>query len=286
MSGIRDTEETIVKRDGLSHPRTANSSTSKSAERLLDVLELLARRTRPVPTMTIARECGIPKSSAHHLLNVMRARNFVIYYENERAWGLGLAAFEIGSAYLRSEPLQRLGRPMLVELTQMTGDTAHLAVLHGTDVLYIDKEIPPGPAPKLVSEVGVRLPAHLTAVGRAILAELPEQQIRALYAQHPLVLRTGLGPATLNALLRELVSVRLAGFAHEDEMTTPGIGCLAAPVFSHEGLPVAALGVTFLAAQRGPVEIQQLAPTICELSARLSANLGYRPDNPDIVSVA
>lgn len=93
-------------------PDTAASSV-KSAERLLDVLELLARHTRPVPTMTIARECAIPKSSAHHLLNVMRARNFVTYYEAERAWGLGISVFEIGSAYLRTEPLQRLGRPVL-----------------------------------------------------------------------------------------------------------------------------------------------------------------------------
>jgi DNA-binding IclR family transcriptional regulator len=265
MSGIRDD--------------TAGSSTSKTAERLLDVLELLAHKTRPVPTMTIARECGIPKSSTHHLLNVMRARNFVIYYEHEHAWGLGVAAFEIGSAYLRSEPLQRLGRPVLVELTQVTGDTAHLAVLHGTEVLYIDKETPAGDAPKLVTEVGVRLPAHLTAVGRAILAELQEPQVRALFAQHALIQRTGNGPSTVNALLRDLDKVRRKGFAHEDQMTTPGIGCLASPVFSHEGMPVAALGVTYLAAQRSPEDITALAPVVRELSDRLSASLGYHRQN-------
>ena len=118
----------------------------KSAERVLEVLTLLAQHTRPVPTMTIARECGIPKSSAHQLLNVMRARHFVIYYDAEHAWGLGVASFEIGSAYLRSEPLQRLGRPVLVALTERTGDTSHLAILHGTEVLYLDKEEASGPA--------------------------------------------------------------------------------------------------------------------------------------------
>src|SRR5829696_7363093 len=163
-------------------PDLMSSSTVKSAERLLDVLDLLARHARPVPTMTIARECDIPKSSAHHLLNVMRARHFVSYYEVERAWGLGVAAFEIGPAYLRSRPLQRMGRHLLVELTQRTGETSHLAMLHGTEVLYVDKEQPVGAAAKLVTEVGVRLPAHLTAVGRAILAELPESQVEALFA--------------------------------------------------------------------------------------------------------
>lgn len=64
------------------------SSNVKSAARLMSVLELLARQARPVPTMTIARECSIPKSSAHHLLNEMRSRDFVTYYEVERAWGV------------------------------------------------------------------------------------------------------------------------------------------------------------------------------------------------------
>lgn len=80
---------------------STRSSHIKSAERVLVILAFLARRARPVPTMTIARECGLPRSSAYHLLNVMRARDFVPYYAEERAWGLGVAVFEIGSAYLR-----------------------------------------------------------------------------------------------------------------------------------------------------------------------------------------
>jgi DNA-binding IclR family transcriptional regulator len=256
-------------------PDTATPSTVKSAERLLDVLELLARHTRPVATMTIARECSIPKSSAHHLLNVMRARNFVTYYEADHAWGLGISVFEIGSAYLRTEPLQRLGRPILAELTQRTGETSHLAMLHGTEVLYIDKEQPSGSAPKLVTEIGVRLPAHLTAVGRAILAELAEAQVRALYANQPLVQRTGSGPTSIDALLRDLGDVRRRGYAFDNEMVTPGIACLACPVFSHEGVPAAALGVTYVAAQRSTADVELAAALVQELSARLSACLGY-----------
>jgi DNA-binding IclR family transcriptional regulator len=258
---------------------TASSSGSsvKSAERLLDVLELLARHTRPVPTMTIARECAIPKSSAHHLLNVMRARNFVTYYESERAWGLGVSVFEIGSAYLRSGPLQRLGRHLLVELTARTGETSHLAMLHGTEVLYIDKEQPSRSGAKLVTEIGVRLPAHLTAVGRAILSALPETQIRALYANQPLVVRTGQGPGSIEALLRDLEVVRETGVAFDDEMVTPGISCVACPVFSHEGVPAAAIGLTYVTAQRRPEDVEPAADVVREVSARLSASLGFTP---------
>lgn len=251
-------------------------STVKSADRALAVLELLARYARPVPTMTIARECDIPKSSAHHLLNVLRARHFVIYYEAERAWGLGVRVFEIGSAYLRSAPIQRLGRPLLAELTARLGETSHLAVLHGTEVLYIDKEQPVGNVTRLVTEIGVRLPAHLTAVGRAILSELPAVQVRALYANHPLVLRTGRGPRTVAELLSGLEEIRAAGMAVDVEMVTPGISCLAAPVFSHEGLPLAAVGVTWVTAQRTPEQVHDAAHAVREASARLSQALGWR----------
>lgn len=262
------------------------SSTVKSAERLLDVLELLARHTRPVPTMAIARECGIPKSSAHHLLNVMRERNFVTYYEVEHAWGLGVSIFEIGSAYPRSGPMQRLARHLLEELTERTRETAHLAMLHGTEVLYIDKEQPSGSVAKLVTEVGVRLPAHLTAVGRAILAELPEAQVRALYADTPLVLRTDRGPSSIEELLGDLQDVRRAGYALDNEMVTPGISCVAASVFSHEGVPAAAVGVTFVTAQRSAEGVELAADLVRDSAARLSASLGYSPAAVELGAIA
>lgn len=227
--------------------------------------------------MTIARVCDIPKSSAHHLLNVMHARNFVTYYEAERAWGLGVAVFEIGSAYLRSEPLQHLGRPLLVRLAAYLGETAHLAILHGTDVLYVDKEEPSEVATKLVTEVGVQLPAHLTAVGRAIMAELPEAQIRALYADQPLIQRTGRGPSSVAELLAELAEVRGRGYAVDHEMVTPGISCVGAPVHAHEGLPIAAVGVTFITAQRSPEQAEQVAAAVARAAERLSRSMGWSP---------
>lgn len=249
---------------------------AKSADRALRVLELLASYAKPVPTMVISRECEIPRSSAHHLLNVMRARNFVTYYEEERAWGLGAAVFEIGSGYLRSAPLQRLGRPVLQALTRATGETAHLAVLHGADVLYLDKEQPPGTAPRLVTEVGVRLPAHLTAVGMAILADLPDSQVDALCGDQPLVRRTEAGPASLTELKRARDEVRERGYALDDGMITPGISCAASAVHSHERIPVASIGVTWVSAQRAGDEIVTITQAVREAGLALSRSLGWK----------
>jgi IclR family transcriptional regulator, acetate operon repressor len=259
--------------------RATPSSHIKSAERVLAILAFLARRARPVPSMAIARECGLPRSSAYHLLSVMRSRDFVTYYPEERAWGLGVAAFEIGSAYLRSEPLERLGRPVLVELATETGETAHLAVLHGNEVLYLLKERPEGFETKLVTEVGVRLPAHLTAVGRAMLMYLPAAQLQALYpSKRPLVRRTERGPERLGELEAELRQGRVLGYAVDDQMTTPGITCIAAPVFSHESAPLAAVGITFLSASRAESERLKLARRVQQAAIVLSRGLGWHGD--------
>lgn len=256
----------------------ASSSFVKSADRVLRILERLAHSATPMPTMALARECDIPKSSMHHLLNIMLEHHFVTYYEKERAWGLGVSAFEIGSAYLRSRPLQRLGRQRLVSLTRQTRKTSHLAILHGIDVLYIDKEEPPSDVPRLITEVGVRLPAHLTSVGMAILANLPAAQVRALYGNHQLVNRTGSGPRDLHELMPMLARVRDVGYAYDPHMTTPGVCCVAAPVFARDGQPTAALGITFLASAPKAEVVAALGEALKKESRRLSRALGWQPE--------
>ena len=216
-----------------------------AAGHALDVLELLARRGEPLPAATIARELGLPRSSTYHLLGVLRDRGYVSHLEGERRYGLGVAAYELGSAYGRQAPLQRMARTTLNRLVDTTGHNAHLAVLHGRDVLYvIEQRAPKGPV--LVSDVGVRLPATLTATGLAMLAALPAGQVRALFPHaDALVQRDGHGPSTTTQLRSLLQSVRGRGYAGEDGQITAGLRSVAVAVLDHSEHPVAAVAVTF-----------------------------------------
>ena len=171
-----------------------------AATRALRVLRYLASQTDPVPLDRIARACDLPRSTAYHLVNTMIDEGFVTHLADDHRYGLGIAAFEVGSGYARQEPLQRVARRPLAALVDRTGQSAHLAVLHGRDVLYVLEERAPG-RPPLVTGVGVRLPAQLTASGRAILAALPAAQVRALFPdRNAFVERHGRGPTTLSAL--------------------------------------------------------------------------------------
>lgn len=216
-----------------------------AATRTLRVLRFLAAQPDPVPLDRIARSCGLPRSSAYHLLNAMIAEGFVVHLAEERRYGLGVAAYEVGSGYSRQAPLQRIARRRLAALVDRVGESAHLAVLHGRDVLYVVEERAPH-RPSLVTDVGVRLPAHLTASGRAILAALPAAQVRVLYpSADAFADRHGTGPRTPSALRRLLAETRRRGYAVEDGEVTPGLASVAAAVRDHNGHPVAALTVTY-----------------------------------------
>lgn len=216
-----------------------------AADQTLRILRHLARRPAPVAASALARDLGIPRSTIYHLLSTLQSHGFVVHLAQERRWGLGTSAFELAGGYSRQEPLARLGRPLVASLADRLGESAHLAVMSGRDVLYIVEERA-ARRPALVTEVGVRLPAHLTATGRAMLAALPRTQVRALYPDaSAFTNRTGRGPgrpAELRELLRQ---VRQNGVATEDGEVTAGFRSVAAPVLDHAGWPAASIAVTW-----------------------------------------
>jgi DNA-binding IclR family transcriptional regulator len=225
-------------------------SHAPAATRALRVLTFLASQSEPVSLDRIRRATGMPRSTAYHLLDAMIAEGFVTHLPDEHRYGLGVAAFEIGSGYARQGPLQRIARRPLAELVDETRQDAllgaHLAVSHGRDVLYVVEERAPG-RPSLVTDVGVRLPAHLTASGRAMLAALPAAQVRALYPdRHAFVDRHGVGPTSLSALRALLTETRRRGYAVESGEVTPGLASVAAAVLDHIGHPLAGVAVTYV----------------------------------------
>jgi DNA-binding IclR family transcriptional regulator len=244
-----------------------------AATRALRVLRYLARQPDPVTLDRLAAEVGLPRSTAYHLVTAMIEEGFVVHLAEEHRYGLGVAAFEVGSGYSRQEPLQRISRRTLTDLVDRTGQSAHLAVLHGRDVLYVVEERAPG-RPPLVTDVGVRLPAHLTASGRAILSALPAVQVRALYPDpSAFVDRHGIGPRTLSALRSVLSETRRRGYATERGEVTPGLASVAAAVLDHNRHPVAGLAVTY-AEEDASADVDALAGDVRRAAGALTTRLG------------
>lgn len=247
--------------------------TTPAAAQVLDVLRLLGRQAEPVPAALVAAELQLPRSTAYRLLATLVERGFVTHSTELNRYSLGPAAYELSWGYQRQLPLQRIARGAVSRLVATTGQSAHLAALHGRDVLYVIEERAPG-RPSLVSDVGVRLPAELTASGLAMLARLPARQVTALFpSAEALVSRTGRGPRTVTELRRTLGEVRRRGWSVEDGSISLGLASVAAAVLDASGRPAAAVAVTFDA--QAPGRDGYLAAVV-DCAALLSVRLGYR----------
>ncbi|MFC6715536.1 IclR family transcriptional regulator [Branchiibius cervicis] len=245
-----------------------------AAAHAIAVLQLLARRAEPLPAAAIARALNLPRSSTYRVLSVLKETGFVVHLDEDRRWGLGVAAFELGSAYSRQAPLQRIARPILTRLVDATTHNAHLAVLHGRDVLYVIEERAPR-RPSLVTDVGVRLPATVTASGLAMLAALPPAQVRALYPDRDsFAQRNSLGPTSLTQLRSILSTVRQQGVATESDSVTEGFASLAAAVLDHNDFPVAGIALTYPVGQLS--DQHKAAIDVRRSAAELSRRLGRR----------
>lgn len=220
-------------------------SPAPAADQVLVLLAELARHPEPMAASTLAANLGQPRSTTYRLLGVLERHGLVTHLAEQRRYGLGTGVYELGSAYERQAPLQRIARPALHRLVDQTGENAHLSVLHGRDVLYLIEERAVG-RPLLVTDVGVRLPAPLTASGLAMLARLHSRQVRALFPDRTsLVQRLGGGPTSPGELRRMLTDVRARGFALEEGSVTAGLSSVACAVLDHTGHPAAAVAVTY-----------------------------------------
>lgn len=252
-----------------------------AAQNTLRILTLLSSRRGPVSATSIATALDLPRSSVYHLLAVMERNGYVLHLPEARKYGLGIAAFELSSSYSRQEPLSRLGAPLLAALVDTVGESAHLAVLHGHDIVYIVEERATF-RPSLVTDVGVRLPGHLTASGRTILAAMPKAQVRALYPAGSTFVTRHDRPSTVSSYseLRDLLGdVRRRGYAYEEGDVTPDFTTLAVAVKDHAGWPAAAVAVTF---QSSHVPRAKWPPLVAEIQAvadELSQRIHGRNDH-------
>lgn len=267
-----------------------SASRVPAATRTLRVLEVLGSAGGPLTAQAVALKLGIPRSSTYQLLEVLKGQGYVLHFPEEGRWALGVAAFELGSAYLRHDPLERLAQPLLTRLLSEVDSidprgfaaVAQLGVLHGSELLYLLKgttmthtraEL------RVVTDIGVRLPAHLTASGRSLLALQTPAQFAATYPgkpNAPLDRRTGVGPENLG-LLRELLALeRKIGYSTETGSVTEGYSSVAAAAVNHLAIPSAAFAVTFRTDRVSESGLPALQKHLGELLQRAARELSKR----------
>lgn len=247
----------------------------KSAFRALEIIDLLTAREGPMAFAEIGEALGIPKSSLHALLTTMAESGWLRQDGRERSFTLGIRALEAGNAYTRSLGLAERAAPVAEALRDSLRETVQIAVLDGRHNVYIAK-YDGGQSLALISEVGRRLPAHATGLGKMLLADLSPAELDAALGAGELERFT---PSTITdrgQLAAHLAETRLRGYSIDLEERTEGLHCIAVPIRDHTRRTVAAISVSAPAFRFGPERKQQALAGLQDASRRISADLGYR----------
>lgn len=248
---------------------------SQTLDRALNVLiEIGKNGARGLSLAESSAILGYSKATTHRILRTLTARGFLRCDDERRLFTLGVTNLRLGMDFLEQLDIRREALPLLRELASESGETVHLGVLQGGDVVYIEKVESPQ-AVRMFSRVGHTMPASSTGVGKAILAFLPEAELEAALPER-LEQRTE-STITDHAALREhLAAVRERGYSTDDVENEEGIRCVGAPLFDHTGAVCAAISIAGPANRLTPERFAELGQRTREIALEISARIGYR----------
>lgn len=245
-----------------------------STLRCVAALELLAKEPYEYSLSEVAAHLGVNTTTAHRVLSTLVEGDFVEQASGAKRFRVTGKLLWVGTAYLRHSPVYLASFAILEDLARRADKMTHLAAWERDAGLYLHTVGPPG-SQKLFSQIGERMPAHCTALGKAMLAWRPETELRRLFAQSPARL-TSKTITSLSAMRRELDRVREQGYALDDEEGFPGIRCVAAPIRDKTGAAVAAISLSASAGEITPASAPGFGRMVQEAAVRVSVQLGFR----------
>src|SRR4051794_9700553 len=242
-------------------------------DRVVDILETFATIGPELGVSDVSRALGLKKATAHRLLASLPRRGLVAQDPVTRRYRLGMKLWELGS--LATSQLDWVDRvkPFLQHLTDVTGETSHLAVLNDGQVLYVDK-VESTRSLRMPSQVGKRLPVHCTGVGKALVAFLPEEVLKGVLARRGMPRMTAHTVTDRDTFLRQLGEVRERGYAVDNEEIDEGLTCIAAVVRDHTSHVVAAISIAGPTSRLRPETLADRAREVVGSANAMSRALG------------
>ena len=256
-------------------PLTRRHRPVKSLAKALRILDALGDRPGGLGITDLAIALGAPKSTVHRLVATLESCGYVVFDPPTARYILGSRLAKLGEQLSYQSPLLTFGVTTLEELTRKCKEASHLAILEGTEVVYVSREESKDPV-RISFGMGHRAPAHSTALGKALLAGLTDADIRMLYKN-----ARRLDPTTphthtsLDDLVRELAAVRREGIACDNEEYMAGLRCIAVPVRDFSARIVAAMSLSMFKHKMTPQRRAQFKAALLQAGSELSQKLGF-----------
>jgi DNA-binding IclR family transcriptional regulator len=251
------------------------STTHRSLERGLAVLESVATAGRPTSLAETARRVGLHRSTTHHLLQTLVGAGYLKQEATTRGYSLTAKLHRLTGRVWSAEQLGEIAQPFLEELTHATGEGASVAAWIDNEVRIVAKREADGPVRVVIQDVGSVRPIYCTAVGKALAAWLPLAEVKAALAKTVMERYTPKTITTLAAFEAELRRIQAVGYAVDDEEMHEGLRCVAMPVFYYTGQVLATICVLGPKHRMTQQKLQAVRGPLSLLSRKLSERLGY-----------
>jgi DNA-binding IclR family transcriptional regulator len=245
----------------------------QSVRKVFRLIEALADE-REMSVTGLARVCDLNKVATFRFLNTLRDLGYVEQNSANERYRLKLKLFEVGSKVTARIDEISEAQSVMRRLADETGETVHLAVMDEGDVVYVDK-IDSTHILRMFSRIGNQAPCWCTGLGKALLAWLPERELKRVLGGRKLTRFTPNTITDLKSLKAELKKVASQGVAIDDEEHEPGIHCAAAPIRNRSGRVVAAVSLSWPGARHGPRRMKRYRELIGQAGAEISRRLGF-----------
>jgi IclR family transcriptional regulator, KDG regulon repressor len=252
----------------------SDANSSNAVERALSILEIISETNRGMSNSDLSRRLEIPKSSASYILRVLEKRNYLQRDEGGK-YRLGLKLVSLTRESLTHLDIREIAKPILEKFLQKSRlAEAHLAVLDNGRAVYIEKAEAKSFV-KMDIWVGHRLPIHTTAIGKALTAYLPDEEVLSFLNLHGMEKKTDKTITSKQKFLHELRKTKKDGFAIDNEENAEGVRCVAAPVFDESGKVVGALGTSTIVLQLNESQLPKVIEMVKDAAESVSQKLGY-----------
>jgi DNA-binding IclR family transcriptional regulator len=248
----------------------------QSIERAFAILEEIARNRDGITLAELSKRVGLHSSTTFHLVRTMLSLGYIRQIKDSKRYRVGRGLFALAASAFDENEIVSLSLPVLEGLARSTGETAHLAARMGDRVVILARSAGPG-ALQVAERAGVVRPAHCTALGKVLLAALPEGEFEQFLARADIVPHTGKSIIDRQRLRLEIEDVRKRGIAYDDGEFDEEVRCVAAPVHGFAGDVIAAIGIS------GPIwrlsinALQDKGRATRDAADLLSAEFGYQP---------
>ncbi len=245
----------------------------QSIDRALDIIEAVAGADHPMGLTEIANRVDLHKSTAYRIIETLFRRGYLAKNE-DGTYKIGLKLIDAVSCYINSLELQTEARPYVAKLAAKFGLTAHLGVLDGEYVVYIEK-MDVFSSVRMYSQIGLRMHAYCSSLGKVLLAGRSKEDVEKQMKDCTFIRFTPHTIGNMQDLLEELRKVRKQGWAIDDEEYELGNRCIAAPIYDYCGEIVAAISASGSTIQITDEKIPQIAEGVMQIAQEISKGIGY-----------